>query len=183
MPMFLIMISGPSGCGKSTLIKWLIENNDDISLAISHTTREIRENEHDKIDYFFISRECFLKKIKNKEFYEWAEYDENLYGTSFEELGKNEIVILDVEREGSKKFNEFLTCKIFLTNTKDVIKERLKKRYGYDQVKVRRRLIAFDKDLEHSKTGIFDHIVTTDNFEINCEQLQNIIRDFVKRHS
>lgn len=177
--MFLILITGPSGCGKSTLIKWLVEKNVDISLAISHTTRKMRNNERDGVDYFFISKDCFLKKIETKQFYEWAQYDENYYGTSFSELFKNEIVILDVEREGSKKFNEYHTCKIFLTNSKDVIAQRLNKRYNFDQEKVQRRLKAFEKDIEHSRVNIFNHIITTDNFENNCKQLEKIIRDFI----
>ena len=51
----LIVISAPSGAGKSSLIKAIINNNNNIELSISATTRKPREGESNAKDYFFIS--------------------------------------------------------------------------------------------------------------------------------
>ncbi|KRH92745.1 Guanylate kinase [Pseudoloma neurophilia] len=179
--MVLILISGTSGSGKSTIIKWLLKNIKDISLSISHTTRLPRENELNGRDYHFISKGNFLKMIEGGKFYEWAEYDHNFYGTAFDELNKTKIVILDVEREGSLKFKEFKTCKIFLKNTKEVITERLLKRYNNDLEKVKKRIKYFEKDQENANSGIFDHIIITDNFDSNCKEIYKIIENFIKK--
>ena len=68
----LIVISGPSGCGKGTICSELLKNNPDLFLNISMTTREPREGEVDKKDYYFISKEEFEKRIKEDKFLEYA---------------------------------------------------------------------------------------------------------------
>lgn len=57
----LIVVSGPSGSGKSTLNQLLIEKRKNIVMSISDTTRKIRGNEVDGIDYNFITQEEFKK--------------------------------------------------------------------------------------------------------------------------
>lgn len=41
----LIVLSGPSGCGKNTIINKVMENNKNIWLSISCTSRELRGEE------------------------------------------------------------------------------------------------------------------------------------------
>ena len=41
-----------------------------------------RSNEVEGVDYFFISKEEFEKKIKDNKFYEYAKIFDNYYGTS-----------------------------------------------------------------------------------------------------
>jgi len=59
----LFVISGSSGVGKGTVIKGFLTKNPDFKLSISYTTREKREDEVDGINYFFVSKEEFLKGI------------------------------------------------------------------------------------------------------------------------
>ena len=67
----LFIISGPSGSGKSTVTK-LVKDRLNIPLSISATTRQPRDGEIDGKDYFFLTKEVFEQKIKNDEFYEYA---------------------------------------------------------------------------------------------------------------
>ena len=63
----LIVISAPSGAGKSSLIKAIINNNSNIELSISATTRMPREGEGNAKDYCFISDEEFNElKLKDE---------------------------------------------------------------------------------------------------------------------
>ena len=59
----LIILSGPSGSGKDTVLNKLTENRDDIKISISMTTRQKRNDEIDGLNYYFVSREHFEKKI------------------------------------------------------------------------------------------------------------------------
>ena len=61
----LIIISSPSGAGKTTLFNLFLKNMKNVSLSISYTTRNKRLNEIHGRDYFFITKEQFLKLEKN----------------------------------------------------------------------------------------------------------------------
>lgn len=176
----LIVITGTSGAGKSTLINLLIRD-PSISLSISYTTRSPRPKEANLKDYFFISRKEFKKRIDANEFYEWTEYDGNFYGTAYSELNKNKIVLIDVEREGSLKFNEFKVCKIFLYQKKEVLEQRLLKRFNDDQSKVNDRLKTYEDDIKNSESGIFDHKILTSDLNANYIELKRIIFDFANK--
>ena len=49
-----IILCAPSGSGKTTLAKFLLSNKDlNLKFSVSATTREIRKNETNYIDYNF----------------------------------------------------------------------------------------------------------------------------------
>ena len=77
----LIIISGPSGVGKDSVINRIQSVDSKISLAISVTTRKMRLGEKDGVNYHFLSRENFEKKIANSEFLEYTDYSGIYYGT------------------------------------------------------------------------------------------------------
>ena len=102
----LIILSGPSGVGKGTVRKYIMKRHAlDLTFSISMTTREPRATETIGVEYYFVSREEFQRKIDNDNFLEWAEFVGNRYGTPksyVEELrnqGKN--VILEIEINGA----------------------------------------------------------------------------------
>ena len=64
----LIVISSPSGAGKTSVCKKLLELDSDLRPSISVTTRKPRNNEKNGVDYIFISKEDFDKKISKGEF-------------------------------------------------------------------------------------------------------------------
>lgn len=175
----IILISGTSGVGKSTLISGVLRNSN-ISLSVSHTTRQIRKNEVDGKDYFYVIKDTFLKLKDENKFYETTEYDSEYYGTSYDQLNKNAIVIVDVEREGSLKFNEFHVCKIFLYADKHIIYNRLMNRLN-DKDKANQRIATYDKDIENLKSGTFDYVINVNNYEHNLLQLEEIIFNFHKQ--
>ncbi len=85
----IIIISSPSGVGKTTITKRLKRKINKSYLSISCTTRSPRKNERNKKDYFFVSKEKFLKYKKQKKFIETAKVHNNFYGTFKSELKKN----------------------------------------------------------------------------------------------
>ncbi|ELQ76119.1 Guanylate kinase [Trachipleistophora hominis] len=169
----LVVVTGTSGCGKSTLIRRIL-NHENVSLSVSHTTREKRAGENNHIDYHFITKDEFMKMDRSNEFYETTFYDNHYYGTAKSELNKNEYVIIDCDRIGAAKFNEFNNVKIFFYNTKDVLYERLMKRYN-NKEKAERRLQSYEIDMKTYREGNYKHSIFTDDLERNVKELETII--------
>ena len=67
----LVIITAPSGSGKTTLCKQILKKEDGVQFSISHTSRKMRQNEKNGIDYYFVTNEEFLDGINNDEFIEW----------------------------------------------------------------------------------------------------------------
>lgn len=113
----LIVISGPSGAGKGTICRELIRNAD-VDVSISETTRAPREGEIHGKNYFFVSKENFLKKVQGNGFLEYAEVYGNYYGTpkNFieEKIQSGRDVILEIDIQGALQVKEKYPEGIFI---------------------------------------------------------------------
>ncbi|MBL8734784.1 MAG: guanylate kinase, partial [Planctomycetes bacterium] len=76
----LVVISGPSGAGKTSVCRAL-KQHPDVEFSVSATTRIRRDGERDGVDYHFLSRDDFQRRLGENQFLEWATYNGNLYGT------------------------------------------------------------------------------------------------------
>ena len=107
MKPFLLVLSAPSGGGKTTIAKNLLQARDDLAYSVSATTRPRREGERDGVDYHFLARDEFLRRVEAGEFLEWATYAGNLYGTLRSEIdriiGRGRTAVLDIEIEGARQ--------------------------------------------------------------------------------
>ena len=107
MTPFLLVLSSPSGGGKTTIARNLLQERDDLGYSVSATTRPRREGEQDGVDYHFVSREEFLRRVEAGEFLEWATYAGHLYGTLRSEIdrifARGRSAVLDVEIEGARQ--------------------------------------------------------------------------------
>ena len=99
----LIVISAPSGTGKTTVVKRLLEKIPNIIASVSFTTRPMRENEREGIDYFFVDKRKFEAMVDKHQFIEHATVFGNYYGTQKQSLssnlkkGKNVILEIDCQ--------------------------------------------------------------------------------------
>jgi guanylate kinase len=82
-------------------------NVPDLVFSVSHTTRAPRRGEVDGQDYHFVDRDTFQRMIDGGRFYEFAEYNDNYYGTSCDEvlprLERGVDVILDIDVQGAER--------------------------------------------------------------------------------
>ena len=101
----LFVISGPSGAGKGTLVSRVREMRSGLGLTVSATTRAPREGEVDGVNYYFLSKEDFERRIGLGEFVEWAEVHGNYYGTLVSEveskLASGSSLILEIDVQGA----------------------------------------------------------------------------------
>jgi len=102
------VVSGPSGSGKSSICKRALSCREGLGFSVSCTTRAPRPGEIDGKDYFFLSREEFLRRVDAGEFIEHAEVHGNFYGTLKSEVVKRVSsgldVLLDIDVQGALQF-------------------------------------------------------------------------------
>ena len=177
----LTIISGFSGVGKGTLVKMLLEKYDNYALSISATTREPRVGEQDGVNYFFITKDEFEKKIDNKELLEYAQYVGNYYGTPRryveEQLNNGKDVLLEIEIQGAMQIKEIMpdamTIFVMPPDAK-TLKERLVGR-GTESMEViderLKRAVVESQGIEK-----YDNILVNDDLEESVKELHSIIQ-------
>ena len=103
----LLVLSAPSGCGKTTILNQVLHTLPGLVFSVSHTTRAPRPGERNGIDYHFVDDATFLRMRDQQPpgFLEWAEVHGNMYGTSVEEVERQQQagldVVLDIDVQGA----------------------------------------------------------------------------------
>ena len=185
----LIVISSPSGAGKTSVCKKLLELDGELRASISVTTRKPRNNETNGIDYIFISKEDFDKKISNGEFLEYANVFNNKYGTlassTKDLLNKNFDVLFDIDWQGTQQlshFEELNLIKFFLVPPdKKELEKRLIQRNQDESDVIIKRLKAYDNDIIHWSD--YDHVIINDNLDHCFNQIEKIINETKKKNN
>ena len=166
----LIVISAPSGTGKTTVVKKLLQQSTNLEASVSFTTRKMRENEKEGLDYFFVSEKTFTNMIQNDDFLEHATVFGNFYGTQkksvSENLKKGVNIILEIDWQGALQIKSSMpSCvMIFLIPpSKEVLLARLKNRGTDSDQEIAYRFNQAVLDLEQSNK--FDHVLVNDQLE------------------
>ena len=166
----LIVISAPSGTGKTTVVKKLLQQSTNLEASVSFTTRKMRENEKEGLDYFFVSEKTFTNMIQNDDFLEHATVFGNFYGTEKKSVSENlkegVNVILEIDWQGALQIKSSMpSCvMIFLIPpSKEVLLARLKNRGTDSDQEIAYRFNQAVLDLEQSNK--FDHVLVNDQLD------------------
>ena len=159
----ILVISGPAGSGKSTVTKYIKENPDFV-FSISRTTRYTRPGEVDGVDYYFVTKDEFKKKLEEDDFLEHAEYCGEMYGTPkslvYDQIEKGKNVILEIEVEGAMQVKEKCPEAVLimlLPPSFKVQEERLRGRGTEPEDKIQKRLEKTRKEISFAEK--YDYIV------------------------
>lgn len=178
----LAVISGFSGVGKGTAVKELLKKYP-YALSVSATTRSPRPGEVPGVSYHYIKKEEFEKRIEEGDFFEWARYVENYYGTpkSFvmEKLEAGQDVILEIEAEGAFKVRSQYpeAMLIFMVPpSMEELRRRLVGRGTETAETVAKRLKkAAEEELDKAK--LYDFLVINDDLQACVEELHFVIQN------
>ena len=144
---YLFVVSGPSGTGKDTIVARLLEKHPEIHRTISATTRPMREGEKEGVNYYYVTRDEFERKIENNEVVEHTCYCDNYYGTLRSEVERymreETPVILVIEVEGAgniKRLYPGATTVFVLPPDLPELERRLRARGTEDEQTIQKRL-------------------------------------------
>ena len=176
----VFVITGPSGVGKGTLIRGLMERQPQLELSVSATTRGPRPGERDGVDYHFLTREEFDRRVAEGQFVEHADYAGRSYGTLRSELERRvqagTPVVLEIEVQGARQVREAMpeAVQVFIAPPSlDALRTRLIGRGTDDGEEVERRLQVAEQELTAQPE--FGHVVVNDRLEDALAQLTAIV--------
>lgn len=175
----VFVVSAPAGTGKTTLVRMLVEEFSCVKASVSCTTRLPRRGEIDGVDYEFISKEEFEKKIADGDFLEYATVFGHYYGTckksvlKDQERGKHVILVIDTQ--GAMQIKKiFHAAYIFiLPPSMEELSKRLKKRKTEPPEKIQSRLEWARKEVEMAVN--YDYQIVNDHLKIAYQALRGIV--------
>ena len=177
----MLVLSSPSGAGKTTLARRLLDEEPDIVMSISHTTRRKRKGEKDGEDYHFVDRDTFTRMRDHGEFLEWAVVFDNYYGTTRkpveQALGEGSDVLFDVDWQGAAALraaaeHDVVTVFILPPTAAD-LEQRLNVRAQDPPEIVRRRMLGASNEIQHWQE--YDYVVVNYDIEQSVAAVRSIL--------
>ncbi len=184
-PTHVIIISGPAGSGKTTLCDRLLEEfGDSIRRVVTSTSRQPRPGEVDGVDYHFLGKEEFARRIRNGDFIEWALVHGRYYGSErahiLRMLEGGHDILLNIDVQGAETFRlkarsspelEGKVHTIFIKpRSLEQIRERLLHRGSDDEAEIQRRLRSAEEEIKVADH--FDHVILSGSREADYTALR-----------
>ncbi len=176
----LFILSAPSGAGKTSLLKALRDQDGDLQVCVSHTTRSMRPGEEDGVDYHFIGHEKFLHMVEAGEFLEHAEVFGNFYGTAEAAVRsqlENGDLVLEIDWQGAQQVRKRFpgAVSIFiLPPDPQTLRERLDARGQDSEEIIQGRMQKAVREMSHYAE--FDYLVINDIFDAALAELDCIVQ-------
>lgn len=169
---------GKSSSGKDTVLKE-VSRILNKSIIVSSTSRPRRDNEENKVDYYFLTKKEFENKLKLGEFFEYRVFDTILnnkpqrwyYGIEYRNIIEDGVIVLDMN--GAVYLSEFYNTKIIYLDCPDIIRtERARKRASFCEHEWNRRLDTDSQDFKGASL-IADKIIDAGR------PLEEVVKDVI----
>lgn len=182
----LVVISGPSGAGKTSVCKAL-RQRPGVEFSVSATTRPKRPDECNGVDYHFLDRAGFQRRIDAGEFLEWASYSGNLYGTPLwpldAALAKGHIFVLEIEVKGTRQLRERGRAGIYIfiaPPSLAALRERLVRRGSNSAAEIEARMAIAEDEMRDAQVAVggvplYDHHVVNVDLPATIRRVEELI--------
>jgi len=177
----MLVLSSPSGAGKTTLSRQLLDNDKQIQLSVSATTRARRPSEKDGVDYRFVDTVTFRGMIERKQFLEYAEVFGNYYGTPRAPvdaaLNAGKDMLFDIDWQGTQQLQDkvkadLVTVFILPPSTRDLEKRLLTRAQDSKEVVAQRMAKAAD---EMSHYDAYNYVIVNRDIVTSISNLKAIL--------
>lgn len=179
----LFCFAGPTASGKTSICRTILEKDPTLRLSISTTTRRPREKEVEGVDYYFVSKAEFKRRVEAGKFVEHAQFGDHFYGTEraqFEEESLSDI-LLDIEVQGVKQVKQLFPARVVVVFVVPpsfaILEKRLRERKTEDEEAIQRRLaIARGEFEELCKSTVSDYLIVNDDLRSASEEAMHIVQ-------
>lgn len=178
----VVILTGPSGVGKDAALNELKKMDRPWHYVVTATTRPIRHNEIDGVDYIFMEESEFKLSLDQNEFLESANVFERWYGVPKSQVSeplKNGLdVILKVDIQGAATIKSLIPQAIsifMIPGTLNDLENRLRTRMTESEEQLKLRLEVAKTEL--TKLNNFEYYIINeeDNLESTVRQIDTII--------
>ena len=173
------VVSAPAGTGKSTLVDMLMQEFDEVKRSISCTTRAKRENEVDGVDYSFVTKEEFEKKIAKGGFLEYVTLFGDYYGTSKDMLekmkatGKHVVLVIDTQGALQLMGKEKAIFIFIMPPSFEELARRLQDRGSETRESLSTRLKEAEREIATASS--YTYVIVNDDLQIAYQALKGIV--------
>jgi guanylate kinase len=177
----MLVLSSPSGAGKTTLTRNLLEQEENVALSVSVTTRSRRPSEIDGVHYHFVTKRQFEGMRDSGQLLEWAQVHGNYYGTPREPVEKalssGRDVLFDIDWQGTQQLYEKMRYDVVsvfvLPPSADELKMRLERRAEDSETIIVERLRNAAEEFRHWNE--YDYILVNRDLDKSFTRLRSIL--------
>ncbi|MFM6931450.1 MAG: guanylate kinase [Novosphingobium sp.] len=177
----MFILSSPSGAGKTTIARRLLEQDSEIRLSVSVTTRPMRPGEVDGKDYHFVSKAEFDRMVEEDEFYEWAHVFDHCYGTPKSQiragLKAGEDFLFDIDWQGTQQLyqkDQQDVVRVFLLPPSiEELRRRLDGRATDAAEVIQARMERARAEISHWDG--YDYVVVNDDIDLCFDKVRQIL--------
>lgn len=175
----MIILCGASASGK-TVTALELQKKYGLSKAITTTTREKRVGETDGVEYFFISKEEFQKRLSENKFVESSLYNGNYYGCGIDQVADDKVVVLDPNGLHSFKKLKNKNIVTFLLIADETTRKKRMALRGDKEENIKQRIENDVVDFSLDKIGEVDFVIKTNDKTIE-ETADLIYQNYKKK--
>lgn len=180
IPGNLFIITAASGAGKTSLVSALLAKETQISLSVSHTTRQPRSSERDGVHYHFVTQTQFMALLNAGGFLESADVHGAKYGTSQQAvdtaLAAGRDVVLEIDWQGAVQVRRLYPSAVsifILPPSLEALAQRLNSRGQDSSEVIALRLAVAREEMRH--LAEFDYVIINEVFETALQELSAVV--------
>lgn len=177
----MLVLSSPSGAGKTTISRALLEQDPNLTLSVSATTRPKRPGERDGVDYHFVTEAHFKEMVAAGDLLEHAVVFGNWYGTPRkpveQALEEGRDVLFDLDWQGTQQISSRMAkdlVRVFiLPPSHEELERRLRTRALDPEEVVQERMAKASDEMSH--WDAYDYIIVNREFDRSAAEVRAIL--------